>query len=410
MASQGVARKSKSAINFPTKPRDEASSDVNNIQRVNKRLRTDSETNSTVMPEVTITNADENLHGSANTNAVIEVPLECNINNYDVIKLDRLIDKSDRYESHKSFLEQCIHSKTIPVGLQINLTPTIGNNDNEFVDKWHKRLEEFSLTIMQDIADFCEKTIQETKQAVHVAKTKVKATATPNENKEIMEAISENQFTRKQNLQRSKDKKFRFLRYNKNNRQYNNQPSYRQQYQQNYPNTNNSNPPRNKYQEENTLQNHNQTRTLMNPVRKRSNTQLERKRSNSRLNPSNEKPRLWSSLLKPPQTNGPSVNRNNDNINLPSNTAAMQDRIKELEQQIANKEQEYDNEKRTQLPKNSRVVPSSGRDNSETNNKTTSNNNAIEIDDILQIISTTMATLRNFENHYKKQGNTSRIL
>ena len=113
MASQGVARKSKSAINFPTKPRDEASSDVNNIQRVNKRLRTDSEINSTVMPEVTITNADENLPGSANTNAVIEVPLECNINNYDVIKLDRLIDKSDRYESHKSFLEQCIHSKTI---------------------------------------------------------------------------------------------------------------------------------------------------------------------------------------------------------------------------------------------------------------------------------------------------------
>ena len=95
----------------------------------------------------------------------------------------------------------------------------------------------------------------------------------------------------------------------------------------------------------------------MNPVCKRSNTQLERKWSNSRLNPSNEKPQLWSSLLKPPQTNGPSVNRNNDNINLPSNTAAMQDRIKELEQQIANKEQEYDNEKRTQLPKNSRVVP-----------------------------------------------------
>ena len=67
MASQGVARKSKSAINFPTKPRDEASSDVNNIQRVNKRLQTDSETNSAVMPEVTITNTDENLHGSANT-------------------------------------------------------------------------------------------------------------------------------------------------------------------------------------------------------------------------------------------------------------------------------------------------------------------------------------------------------
>ena len=37
-------------------------------------------------------------------------------------------DKIDRYQSHKNFLLECIREKVIPMGLRINLTPTIGNN------------------------------------------------------------------------------------------------------------------------------------------------------------------------------------------------------------------------------------------------------------------------------------------
>ena len=75
-------------------------------------------------------------------------------------------------------------------------------------------------------------------------------------------------------------------------------------------------------------------------------------------------------------------------------------RIKELEQQLANKEKE--NETRNDHPKNLSTVLVSNKDRSEINQTT----NEIQVDDILQIISTTMATLKDFENRYK---NTKRI-
>ena len=40
--------------------------------------------------------------------------------------------------SHKGFLQQCIRDKIIPVGLQINLTPTIGKYNDEFVENGTK--------------------------------------------------------------------------------------------------------------------------------------------------------------------------------------------------------------------------------------------------------------------------------
>ena len=218
MSSQGVARKSQSAINFLAETRSGESTNSADTLRVNKRTRTDIEADNTATPKITITNSDDNIHASASTvvhsnllkgamgstNICEEVAPLSGVNNYDVIKLDRLIDKVDRFESHKSFLENCVRDKVIPMGLQINLTPTIGNNNDEFVERWHKRLEEFSLTIMKDIVEFCEKTVEETKEAVEIAKIKVKTTSTEHEKKEIMEAIIENQKTRKQNLLRGK--------------------------------------------------------------------------------------------------------------------------------------------------------------------------------------------------------------
>ena len=115
--------------------------------------------------------------------------------------------------SHKGFLQQCIRDKIIPVGLQINLTPTIGKYNDEFVEKWHKRLEEFSLTIIQDIVDFCETTLGETKQAVETAKENIRATASPDENKTVLESIHADQKIRKENLRRGKQKKIHFLKY-----------------------------------------------------------------------------------------------------------------------------------------------------------------------------------------------------
>ena len=169
MSSQGAARKAKSACNFfPVRPEGDEN-------RANKRTRSDLENNDTTSPTITVTSSRENLHATESTITVIEGPAMRTLDVHDVTKLERLVDKTDRYESHKSFLEQCIKDKIIPVGLQINLTPTIGNNDDQFVEKWHKRLEEFSLTLITDIIAYSESIEKSTHEKIQKEMDELKA-------------------------------------------------------------------------------------------------------------------------------------------------------------------------------------------------------------------------------------------
>ena len=158
MSSQGVARQTKSASDFFQQGAGDG--------KQRKRPRTNQEGDEIAAPAITITPSSESIIAADSNITVLERTNQRSLNIHDVTKLERLIDKCDRYESHKGFLEQCIRDKIVPVGLQINLTPTIGNGDDEFVEKWHKRLEEFSLTIMGDIIEFCYKTLAATNTAV----------------------------------------------------------------------------------------------------------------------------------------------------------------------------------------------------------------------------------------------------
>ena len=58
-------------------------------------------------------------------------------------RLDRLRDKAGRYESHKSFLEKCITENVIPNGLKLELEPTIGNHDEEFISNFYLNYNRF---------------------------------------------------------------------------------------------------------------------------------------------------------------------------------------------------------------------------------------------------------------------------
>ena len=243
-----------------------------------------------------------------------------------------------------------------------------------------------------------------------------------------MEAINENQMTRRQNLQRGKQKKFHFLKYNRNSgRQNNIQSGNRQQnYQQNQTSNNNSNESRNEQNmpnQQRALRN-DQPQTSTGIMHRQPNTQLGRRRSNNKLNrqrsntnTNSDKPRTWSSLLKPQQqiNNFNLENRNNNNTNqqqthsknTPNEMEEMREKMKEMEKQLANKYPRNEHE-HEQSPKNLTEVSSSGRDHLEINNIITNNSKEMEIEDILQIINTTMDTLKSFEGRYKKQGNTSR--
>ena len=72
------------------------------------------------------------------------------------LKLNRLKDKHARYKSHKQFLEQCIQAGLIPKGLKPELEATIGNRNQEFLNNWYTKLQDFLLILMEDIVKYCD--------------------------------------------------------------------------------------------------------------------------------------------------------------------------------------------------------------------------------------------------------------
>ena len=74
---------------------------------------------------------------------------------YLVSKLDRLHDKKERYQSHQFFLQKCIEENIIPKGLLLELEPSIGNHDEDFLKNWYSKLEEYSKNFMKDVITFC---------------------------------------------------------------------------------------------------------------------------------------------------------------------------------------------------------------------------------------------------------------
>ena len=78
-----------------------------------------------------------------------------------MLKFNPLKEKVTRYESHKDFLTRCIVEELIPKVLKLEFEPTIGNFDQEFIDKWYSKLKGFVLIlIIKDIKTYCEKTIK----------------------------------------------------------------------------------------------------------------------------------------------------------------------------------------------------------------------------------------------------------
>ena len=64
-----------------------------------------------------------------------------------------------------------ITEKLIPEGLKLELEPTIGNFDQEFVDEWYSKLKGFSLIFMKKITTYCERTIESTNASIKNTET-----------------------------------------------------------------------------------------------------------------------------------------------------------------------------------------------------------------------------------------------
>ena len=112
---------------------------------------------------------------------------------YLAIKLNRLKDKQARFVSHKQFLTRCVAEKLVPKGLKVGLEPTIGNHDQEFLDNWYSKQKQFSLSLMKDIVQFCEKTINKSAQDIKKTESSLKRNASQSQYHAIQTEINANE-------------------------------------------------------------------------------------------------------------------------------------------------------------------------------------------------------------------------
>ena len=193
------------------------------ILRAFKRLREDSssaESSTAQLPSIII-----NAH-PFNSNALTTVVSTEQVINTDkgdflATKLDRLHDKNERYKSHKDFLVKCLEGNIIPKGLRLDLEPSIGNHDEEFLNKWYGKLEESSKSFMNDVISFCDKTLTETEAKITDTDKQLLSNIQNNEYVAIKDTINTNNEMRNQTFKQRKMKKYHSLKYTKKDNQVN---------------------------------------------------------------------------------------------------------------------------------------------------------------------------------------------
>ena len=142
-----------------------------------------------------------------------------------VIRLERLKDKADRYSSHISFLKECKDTKVIPKGLKIDLEPSIGNHDEEFTSLWFRRLEDFSMILISDIINLCERIENETTVKIDEELADLKGKMHADDYKRSTDKMTYNSEQRRKRLSMTKRKKYHHLRYNRPERQDTKRPT-----------------------------------------------------------------------------------------------------------------------------------------------------------------------------------------
>ena len=150
---------------------------MNAFQNSGKRQRVQFEN-----PEVTPTPSNTSTNGNLSAvPSMIEIPqLQLDGNNFDTesretvvdasyadreklklaFRVDNLKDKQSRYESHVSFLRKCLDNNITPNGLRVYCEPSIGNRDEDFMEKWHNQLTECSKALINITIEWSKNTIE----------------------------------------------------------------------------------------------------------------------------------------------------------------------------------------------------------------------------------------------------------
>ena len=96
------------------------------------------------------------------------------------------------------------------------LGPTIGNHDQNFLDNWYSKLKQFLLSLMKDIIQFYDKTMDATTTEISTTETSLKSNTSQEQFKMIQSEIKNNEAAARKILQQRKLKKFNTLKYKPN--------------------------------------------------------------------------------------------------------------------------------------------------------------------------------------------------
>ena len=124
--------------------------------------------------------------------------------------------QASQIRSHKEFSSPCITNVLAAKGLERMAGPTIGNYDQHFLDNCYSKRKQFSLSLMKDIFQFCDKTIDATTTEIRTTETSLKSNTNQEQFKAIQSEIKINEAATRKILQRPKFKKFNTLKYKRN--------------------------------------------------------------------------------------------------------------------------------------------------------------------------------------------------
>ena len=96
------------------------------------------------------------------------------------------------------------------------LEPTIGNQDQNFLDNWNSKLKQFLLSLMKDIVQFCDKTTDATTTEISTTETSRKNNTNQEQFKANQSEIKNSEAGARKILQQPKFKKSNTLKYKPN--------------------------------------------------------------------------------------------------------------------------------------------------------------------------------------------------
>ena len=128
------------------------------------------------------------------------------------LKLNSLNDIKARYESQK-FLNKTSQRKSYTVRIIYLRRAIYWELRQRIYEIWHERLQAFSLTLMLDVINFCDRTNENVSEGIEKTKRELNQKLNDNEREGIIVALQKNNEVKKKHPEQHKRKKFNYLKY-----------------------------------------------------------------------------------------------------------------------------------------------------------------------------------------------------